>query len=175
MAGGQLPHIVTEPDVSLPCSQQPVARPYSDPSKPSPHPPTPFFRLVSSLWLSPTHGLIPSYFSTIMLYEIPLSTTSDTSPANNIIFHNTYTNNEPLFLRRNSPKPSAASLLGRLHTHRLFAGIGSGSGRGVFHTYRLTAAGGQHRSCIRGQSDIERRTGQTCQTSKFQCSYIDTD
>ena len=26
-------------------------------------------------------------------------------------------------------------LLERLHTHRLFAGVGSGSGRGVFHTY----------------------------------------
>ena len=26
--------------------------------------------------------------------------------------------------------------LGRLHTHRLFAGVGSGSGRGGFHTYR---------------------------------------
>jgi hypothetical protein len=26
--------------------------------------------------------------------------------------------------------------LGRLHTHRLFAGFRSGSGRGVFHTYR---------------------------------------
>jgi hypothetical protein len=39
----------------------------------------------------------------------------------------------------------------------------------------ITAAGGQHRSCIRGQSDVERRTGQTCQTCKFQCSYIETD
>jgi hypothetical protein len=36
----------------------------------------------------------------------------------------------------------------------------------------ITAASGQHRSCIRGQSDIERRTGQMC---KFQCSYIITD
>jgi len=27
-------------------------------------------------------------------------------------------------------------LLGRMHTHRLFAGVGSGSGRGVFYTYR---------------------------------------
>jgi hypothetical protein len=27
----------------------------------------------------------------------------------------------------------------------------------------------------RGQSDVERRTGQTCQTCKFQCSYMETD
>jgi hypothetical protein len=27
----------------------------------------------------------------------------------------------------------------------------------------------------RSQSDVERRTGQTCQTFKFQCSYIETD
>jgi hypothetical protein len=36
----------------------------------------------------------------------------------------------------------------------------------------ITAAGGQHRSCTRCQSDIERRTGQMC---KFQCSCIETD
>jgi hypothetical protein len=28
------------------------------------------------------------------------------------------------------------AVLGRLHTHRLFAGFGSGFGREVFHTYR---------------------------------------
>jgi len=64
-----------------------------------------------------TRGLIPSYFPTITLYEIPLFTTCATSPANNIIFHNTYmarhTNNEDFFFFGvNSPKPAeAASLL----------------------------------------------------------------
>jgi len=33
--------------------------------------------------------------------------------------------------------------LERLHTHRLFAGVESGSGRGVFHTTSIAAAGGQ--------------------------------
>jgi hypothetical protein len=66
------------------------------------------------------------------------------------------------------------SSLGRLHTHGLFAGFESGSGRGDFHTYRLTlpVASTDH---ARGQSDVERRTGQTCQTCKFQCSYMETD
>ena len=34
-------------------------------------------------------------------------------------------------------------VLGPLHTNQLFAGVGSVSGRGVFHTTSITAAGGQ--------------------------------
>jgi len=41
-----------------------------------------------------------------------------------------------------SSQASQAKVLVRLHTHRLFAGVGSGSGREVFHTYR-------HYSCRR--------------------------
>ena len=47
---------------------------------------------------------------------------------------------------------------GRLHTHRLFAGVGSGAGRGVFHMYRHLAAGGQF--------DFERCVG-SIQTGVF--------
>jgi len=47
--GMSVPHIVTEPDVSLSCSQQPGDSPYSDRSKPSPYSPTPFLQDPSAI------------------------------------------------------------------------------------------------------------------------------
>jgi hypothetical protein len=60
------------------------------------------------------------------------------------------------------------SELGRLHTHRLFAGVGSGSGRGVFLTrIGITAAGGQFdfERCTR-KMFVHRNRSATCL-----CSY----
>jgi hypothetical protein len=60
-------------------------------------------------------GLIPSYFLTITLYEIPLFTTRATSPASNIIFHNTYmarhTNNEVFSSLVHQSKAGVGSLI----------------------------------------------------------------
>lgn len=47
--GWSIPQIVTEPDVSLSCSQQPADSPYSHPSKSSPYSPTPFLQDSSAI------------------------------------------------------------------------------------------------------------------------------
>jgi hypothetical protein len=61
--------------------------------------------------------------------------------------------------------------LGRFHTHRLYAGFESGSGRVSFHTYRLPRplASTEHARC---QSDVECHRGQTCQASKVQWKLL---
>ena len=55
---------------------------------------------------------------------------------------------------------TAGVALGPLHTHRLFAGVGSGSGRGVFHTYR-------HYGCRRWVSYRLRYLKQSSGTDRF--------
>jgi hypothetical protein len=86
-------------------------------------------------------------------------------------------------------------VLGPLHTHRLFAGVGSGSGRGVSQTTGITAAGSQfdferctrklfvhiNRNCNLLVAYRLRYLKQSFDTDrfrhvcKFQCSYIKTD
>ena len=97
--GRSIPHIVTETDVSLSVHNSPPIVPILILANPVHTLPPHFFttRQQSAIL---TRGLIPSYFPTITLCEIPLFTTCATYPAN-IIFHNTYmakhTKNKALF------------------------------------------------------------------------------
>jgi hypothetical protein len=68
--GRLIPHIVTEPDVSLSCSQQPGDSSYSDRSKPSPYSPPHFFKTRQQSAIL-TRGLIPSYFRPLRYMKFP--------------------------------------------------------------------------------------------------------